>query len=246
MLVRRASSRVGHVILALAMLVAGIGIGAGAMVGAQSNTVYYACVNNSSGTIKMISATATCGQNEIRVEWNQQGPQGLPGPQGEQGPQGLQGEQGAIGPQGPAGPQGPQGDVGPEGPAGPVGRGLSCFNQWMIKGPVRNFVIDADCPAIVADVESGTTVTVVQGVNTRIATLFNGGINSKIVDISGPSGMLLQYGSSTCQEGNWLSHTFACTVDIIAMHADLTGTITISFATGQTLSWDVVSVPRQN
>jgi hypothetical protein len=132
-------SRLGRVAMMAVMLVTGIGIGAGAMVGAQSSTVYYACVNNSSGTIKMVSATASCSANEQRVEWNQRGPQGLPGEPGAPGPQGLQGipgpqgpqgERGVDGAQGPQGvpgadgaqgPAGPRGEVGPPGPAGPRG-----------------------------------------------------------------------------------------------------------------------------
>ncbi len=63
--------------------------------------IYYACVNNSSGTMKMVAAGETCATNEFLVEWNHVGPQGLQGPQGEVGPQGPQGE---VGPQGPVGP----------------------------------------------------------------------------------------------------------------------------------------------
>jgi hypothetical protein len=62
---------------------------------ASSTTVtYYACVNNTSGAITIVSATATCPTGTHKIHWNQQGPQG---------PQGLQGLQGPQGPQGPAG-----------------------------------------------------------------------------------------------------------------------------------------------
>lgn len=33
-------------------------------------TTYYACVNNSSGTIKMVSADAECHHNEQKIEWS--------------------------------------------------------------------------------------------------------------------------------------------------------------------------------
>ena len=69
---------------------------------AQSDEVmYYACVNNSSGTIHMLSSSdQTCANNEMRIEWNSVGPAG------PQGPQGLKGDQGDPGPQGEPGPPG--------------------------------------------------------------------------------------------------------------------------------------------
>ncbi len=81
-------------------------------------TAVHACVNNSSGTIHIVAATATCSSNEIALAWNVTGPQGPAGPVGPTGPQGPAGPQGATGPQG---PQGSTGALGPQGPAGPSG-----------------------------------------------------------------------------------------------------------------------------
>jgi hypothetical protein len=92
--------------------------------GSTTGETYYACVNNASGTIKMVSEADTCSGNDMNVVWNQQGPQGVAGPQGEQGPagpDGAEGPQGDTGPQGPQGDQGFQGDPGPRGPVGPQG-----------------------------------------------------------------------------------------------------------------------------
>ncbi|HUG16827.1 MAG TPA: hypothetical protein VMM78_17605 [Thermomicrobiales bacterium] len=114
----------------MAMLVVGVGIGAGAMVRAQSDTVYHACVNNGSGMIKMVDATASCSGNEVRVEWNQRGPQGLQGAPGEKGEtgdkgdtgeKGEKGEKGDTGDKGDTGEKGEKGDAGVQGPAGPAG-----------------------------------------------------------------------------------------------------------------------------
>jgi hypothetical protein len=66
----------------------------------STQVTYYACVNNSSGTIKMIASSDACAQNEQKIVWNQQG---------QPGPQGLQGEQGAPGDTGPMGPAGASG-----------------------------------------------------------------------------------------------------------------------------------------
>jgi hypothetical protein len=73
---------------------------------------YYACVNNSSGTIHMIAADGTCSTGEQKLNWNNIGPQG---------PAGLAGATGPAGPIGPVGPVGPKGDIGPAGPIGPAG-----------------------------------------------------------------------------------------------------------------------------
>lgn len=59
------------------MLAAGIGIGTGAMAIATGDSGYAACVNNSSGTIKMIATGGSCKDGEQRITWNQQGPAGL-------------------------------------------------------------------------------------------------------------------------------------------------------------------------
>lgn len=55
---------------------------------------YYACVNNSTGAIRIVSKTTTCKSTEHKINWNEVGPKGARGPQG---------------PEGPAGPQGPPG-----------------------------------------------------------------------------------------------------------------------------------------
>ena len=59
---------------------------------AGAETTYYACTNNSDGTIRMVAAGTECRKNETLISWNQVGP---------------------IGPMGPAGPQGPEGPPGP-------------------------------------------------------------------------------------------------------------------------------------
>jgi hypothetical protein len=45
-------------------------------------TVFFACVNNNSGTIHMTTAGATCPGNEQKISWNQPGSQANPGPTG--------------------------------------------------------------------------------------------------------------------------------------------------------------------
>ena len=78
----------------------------------------YACVNASSGEIKLVAQNAACKNNETLVVWNVVGPQGMIGPAGPVGPQGPIGP---IGPVGPLGPQGPAGVNGAQGPIGPAG-----------------------------------------------------------------------------------------------------------------------------
>jgi len=70
-------------------------------------TKIHSCVDNKTGNIKIVAATATCKPGEAALDWNIQGapgPQGIAGAQGPQGPQGPQGLQGAQGSQGAPGP----------------------------------------------------------------------------------------------------------------------------------------------
>ena len=80
-----------------------------------------ACVQQTSGVLRLIGTAESCRPTETLVTWNVQGIQGPPGPEGPQGPQGVAGPQGPQGPQGDVGPQGPQGEVGPQGPQGETG-----------------------------------------------------------------------------------------------------------------------------
>ena len=70
-----------------------------------------ACVKPTAGTIRIVSATATCQSGERLLTWNTQGPAG---------PGGATGATGATGAGGPAGPKGDAGAIGATGPQGPA------------------------------------------------------------------------------------------------------------------------------
>ena len=70
---------------------------------ARADSIVYACVNDSSGRVRIVAAATTCLGGEHAVQWSITGPQGPQGPQGAQGPQGPQGPPGSQGPQGPSG-----------------------------------------------------------------------------------------------------------------------------------------------
>jgi len=74
-----------------------------------------ACVNTSTGTVRIVSSPGACVSGEAAVAW------ALAGPTGPQGPSGPAGANGAPGPIGPVGPAGINGAPGPVGSAGPVG-----------------------------------------------------------------------------------------------------------------------------
>src|SRR6266496_1591521 len=80
-----------------------------------NTALIHSCVNNTSGEIKIIAATANCPSNYHSLDWNIQGAAGQQGPIGPIGPQGLQGERGLQGEQGPQGLPGQQGIQGPAG-----------------------------------------------------------------------------------------------------------------------------------
>jgi hypothetical protein len=75
-------------------IIAGAGavaiFGGGALVGANApSQEISACVNNSSGEIKIVDADATCKKNETLLEWNKQGPAGVDGIDGIDGIDGM-------------------------------------------------------------------------------------------------------------------------------------------------------------
>jgi hypothetical protein len=103
--------------------VLGLAAGQVGLVSAHGGDValIHACVNDSSGTLKIVGADQECSNGWSPLDWNIMGPQGdsgPAGPQGDSGPAGPQGDSGPAGPQGDPGPAGPQGDPGPQGPAG--------------------------------------------------------------------------------------------------------------------------------
>ena len=68
-----------------------------------STDVIDACLNATNGNVRIVGATESCRQHEVRVQWNVEGLQGETGPEG---PPGEDGEDGAEGPTGPSGTTG--------------------------------------------------------------------------------------------------------------------------------------------
>lgn len=118
----------------LLFLLAGCFFIAAAQLPLSAATVtYFACINNSTGAIRIVSQSTTCNTGEHKIAWNQtgpvgpQGPAGATGPAGPTGPKGATGATGATGPIGPTGPAGPTGATGPAGPQGPAGLSSGSF-----------------------------------------------------------------------------------------------------------------------
>lgn len=90
-----------NVIAYLALFVA-LGAGGGYAVAASNNKTITVCADKKTGVLHL-KTRGRCKSSQMRVSWNQQGPQGLPGGPGPPGAQGVQGVQGVQGAQGPAG-----------------------------------------------------------------------------------------------------------------------------------------------
>jgi hypothetical protein len=103
---------------------------------ARADGQIFACVNTSSGEIKLVAQNTTCNGNATLVVWNVAGPQGMIGPAGPQGPSGPAGPTGAQGSAGPGGPQGPAGPQGPQGPAGTAASVLSGTEAFCVTTPL--------------------------------------------------------------------------------------------------------------
>jgi hypothetical protein len=105
----------------VASTLAALLVSLGALNANAANVTYYACVNKSTGAVRIVSKTTVCKSTENKIMWNELGPAGPAGPKGATGATGPQGPTGATGPQGPTGATGAQG---PQGPAGiAVGNG---------------------------------------------------------------------------------------------------------------------------
>jgi Collagen triple helix repeat (20 copies)/CARDB len=169
----------------VALVVAGLMVAAGVAYATipSSGGVYTACMQNSTGSIRLIdpsgpsnSLLSHCTPAETQVNWNQSGQQGPPGPPGDTGPPGPPGDTGPQGPKGDTGAQGPKGDTGPQGPPGVnAAAGESCGSGTFVTGfdssgdiicsspPECTSCIDLVAGAIIAspgqDVTNNTDVT---------------------------------------------------------------------------------------
>jgi hypothetical protein len=112
--------------MVIVLVVALIGTTAIGLAAATTAGVIYACVNNGSGTLKIVAASDACPNNWTAISWNAQGQAGPTGPTGPTGPVGPQGDKGLTGATGAQGPVGATGAPGPIGPIGP--RGLTGAN----------------------------------------------------------------------------------------------------------------------
>lgn len=173
-------TRLGVIVVLGAALVGTTGVG---FAGALTTGLIYACVNNSSGTIKVVSATTTCANNEILLVWNGDGTQG------------------------PAGPTGPTGATGPAGTFGGVftsPNGLCSISVTdsgiTFAGPSCPIQIDASNlqvrSATNIGLQSGGNTTIASGTSTTVSsggntTVSGGGttvINGAAVRLGGTSG----------------------------------------------------------
>jgi hypothetical protein len=124
------------VVVVTALVSAGIAVAVTSNGYTDAAGVYHGCVNSVNGNMRVVLPSDVCKNNEVAIDWNQQGPQGLQGPKGDTGAQGPKGDTGAQGLKGDTGPQGLQGvkgetgpqglqglkgDTGPPGPQGPQG-----------------------------------------------------------------------------------------------------------------------------
>ncbi len=97
--------------------------GAAASAATAPATVIVACVNKTTGDVRIVATGVLCTTKEAVVRWNVKGPAGPEGPKGAIGARGEVGPAGPRGATGARGPQGVQGFTGGTGPSGPQGPG---------------------------------------------------------------------------------------------------------------------------
>jgi hypothetical protein len=86
-------------LLVVLTIITALAIGGASAVLANGNSgnVIYACVNNASGTVKIVAADTVCHENSTLVHWNQEGTPGMDGQPGEDGVDGADGTDGTDG-----------------------------------------------------------------------------------------------------------------------------------------------------
>jgi uncharacterized protein YjbI with pentapeptide repeats len=84
--------------LTVAVLLAGIGIGAGvaSVIASHDTNTIHACLIARTGLVRIVEDPENCKRFETATQWNVQGPQGEPGPQGETGEQGETGNDAVL------------------------------------------------------------------------------------------------------------------------------------------------------
>jgi hypothetical protein len=92
-------------LLVVLTIITALAVGGASAVLANGNSgnVIYACVNNSSGTVKIVAVDTVCHGNSTLVHWNQEGTPGQDGTDGVDGQDGTDGQDGADGQDGVAG-----------------------------------------------------------------------------------------------------------------------------------------------
>ena len=92
-------------LLVVLTIITALAIGGASAVLANGNSgnVIYACVNNASGTVKIVAVDTVCHENSTLVHWNQEGTPGQDGTDGVDGQDGTDGQDGADGQDGVAG-----------------------------------------------------------------------------------------------------------------------------------------------
>lgn len=105
-----------------AVLIAGMALALIASDAATAETgVINACVQQSTGALRIVAADEECPKYWAPLSWNEQGLAGPAGPTGPSGATGATGPTGATGAEGPSGAMGPTGPTGPSGATGPAG-----------------------------------------------------------------------------------------------------------------------------
>jgi hypothetical protein len=86
-------------LLVVLTIITAMAIGGASAVLANGNSgnVIYACVNNSSGEVKIVAADTVCREHSTLVHWNQEGTPGNDGADGMDGTNGMNGTDGTDG-----------------------------------------------------------------------------------------------------------------------------------------------------
>lgn len=145
----------------IVVLLVGVALSA-VLVGAHgsgpADGIIHACVNSNSGEVRIVDADATCKNNWVPLDWNQQGPEG---------------------PQGPPGPEGPPGPQGPVGEDGVSGYEIVSQEATVDFEPVNLAGLGVTCPEEKKVLGGGGTVLTEKGSDIEVAIVSNGPLSDR-------------------------------------------------------------------
>ena len=233
------------------VLAASLLVGTAAMAAPVSMNIS-ACVNSSTGAVRIVATTFLCVAGEVGMSWALVGPVGVTGPQGPAGPTGATGPAGAsgaaetygsAGPQGPAGAAGTPGatgapgSTGPTGPAGAIGPFAGGAYSASVDYPAGSVVEYSSTVYLAIQVNGPSSTVITPGANAAywVATDASGTTPASYIAVKTGNSFFVPLDSAI-----FAPPAFPSVATNSGFIFNLNGTVTVAAAGTYTYDYDVL------